>query len=99
MQDEDDKKTGFEALLAMLTGMQGPLYNFDEMAKKVTRAVSSATESLAMLRDRLYKAPAEPRKSVHRGSNNHNVSEPKVRVKMAKKSNAINRKRIKHWRH
>lgn len=39
------------------------------------------------------------RMSKHGGSNNHNQSVPKYRVKMARESNRINRTRFKHWTH
>ena len=41
----------------------------------------------------------EKQRSRHSSSNNHSVSTPKKRVKMAKESNKINRKRCKRWKH
>jgi len=36
--------------------------------------------------------------SKHAGSNNHGQKRNKTRYLMAKKSNQINRKRVKHWK-
>jgi hypothetical protein len=63
-----------------------------EMFKRVATAITSLGKA--------FKTKKKPRKkSKHAGSKNHNKKRNKVRAKMAVKSNRINRKRVKRWKH
>jgi Zn-dependent M32 family carboxypeptidase len=63
-----------------------------EMFKRVATAITSLGKGFK-------KTKKKPRKSKHAGSKNHNKKRNKVRAKMAVKSNRINRKRVKRWKH
>lgn len=70
----------------------------DELEQKFKEGLAGIKDLIAAMG--MLKLPAQPKHlGSHWGSHNHNQKRNKKRAKMARKSNQINRLRVKGWKH
>lgn len=87
MNSDKESKTSEEPIDALTT--------IKNVVKKLVPALSEATKSMGQL----GRMQPKESKGSHWGSKNKNQKRNKKRFLMAKKSNRINRQRIKGWKY